>query len=67
MAEEVRVEVTCPACGAIVEAPDTDELVVRAREHTVDAHDYDIPAQHVRDAAVPAGAEAPDVQCRPEL
>ena len=61
------VEVTCPACGAIVEAGDTDELVVRAREHTIDAHRYHIPAEHVRDAAVPAGEQAPTVECRPEL
>jgi len=44
-------EVVCPACGAIVEAPDDDELVRRAREHTLDAHSYDIPTEHVLAAA----------------
>jgi hypothetical protein len=43
----MSVEVVCPACGAIIEAPDRDELVVRAREHTLDAHAYNIPTHHV--------------------
>lgn len=59
------LEVTCPACGAVVEAPDADELVVRAREHTIDAHRYVIPAQHVLDAAVRAGETGPVPDCRP--
>lgn len=44
-------EVVCPACGAIVEAPNDEELVTRAREHTLDAHSYDIPTEHVLAAA----------------
>ena len=44
-------EVICPACGALVEGEDDDELVARARQHTLDAHDYDIPAEHVLAAA----------------
>jgi hypothetical protein len=44
-------EVICPACGALVEAGDDDELIVRARQHTLDAHHYDIPPEHVRAAA----------------
>jgi enoyl-CoA hydratase/carnithine racemase len=43
----MTVEVICEACGAIVEAPDRHELVARAREHTLDAHAYNIPAEHV--------------------
>lgn len=41
----------CPACGALVEAKDSDELVQRARAHTLDAHRYDIPTEHVLAAA----------------
>ncbi|MEP6785234.1 MAG: hypothetical protein ABI898_05760 [Sphingomonadales bacterium] len=44
------LELECPACGAIVEASDMAEMIVLAREHTLDAHDYDIPDQHVIDA-----------------
>jgi predicted small metal-binding protein len=44
-------ELICPACGALVEAGDDDELIERARAHTLDAHDYDIPSEHVRTAA----------------
>lgn len=44
-------EVICPACGALVEGADDREIVERARAHTLDAHDYDIPAEHVRAAA----------------
>jgi hypothetical protein len=43
--------VVCPACRAIVEALDLDALITAAREHTLDAHSYDIPADHVRQAA----------------
>ena len=50
-------EVICPACGAIVEAPDDEELVRRAREHTMDAHAYDIPTEHVLVAAYDADEE----------
>jgi hypothetical protein len=44
-------EVICPACGALIEATDDAELVQRAREHTLDAHAYDIPTEHVLEAA----------------
>jgi hypothetical protein len=44
-------EVICPACGALVEGADDDELVERARAHTLDAHRYDIPTEHVLAAA----------------
>ena len=45
-------EVECPACGALVEAPDLAELIVRTKKHTLDAHQYDIPPAHVESAAV---------------
>ena len=51
-------EVICPACGALIEAPDDDELVQLAREHTVDAHAYDIPTEHVLEAAYDGDVEA---------
>ena len=44
-------EVLCPACGALVEAADDVALVERARSHTRDAHQYDIPTAHVLQAA----------------
>jgi len=43
--------VICPACGGIVEAETDTELVQRARAHTLDAHAYDIPPEHVLKAA----------------
>ena len=39
--------VVCPACGAIVESEDKDDLVNLAREHTESVHDYSLPAEHV--------------------
>lgn len=45
-------EVTCPACGAIVEAEDDHSLVEAARAHTLDAHRYAIPEEHVLQAAI---------------
>lgn len=50
-------EVICPACGALVEARDDSELVQLAREHTLDAHAYNIPAEHVLAAAYDAEEE----------
>lgn len=44
-------EVICPACGALIEAADDEQLVAFAREHTIDAHAYDIPTEHVLSAA----------------
>jgi pyochelin biosynthesis protein PchC len=40
-------EVVCPACGGIVEARNEKELVRLAKLHTLDAHGYDVPAEHV--------------------
>jgi predicted small metal-binding protein len=45
-------EVICPACGALTEGETDDELVQATREHTLDAHAYDIPREHVLAAAV---------------
>jgi hypothetical protein len=47
----VSREVICPACGALIEAADDEQLVGFAREHTLDAHAYDIPPEHVLSAA----------------
>lgn len=51
-------EVICPACGALIEASDDDELVQLAREHTVDAHAYEIPTEHVLAAAYDGDVES---------
>jgi hypothetical protein len=45
-------ELICPACGALCEGETDDELFVAAREHTLDAHHYDIPREHVIASAV---------------
>jgi hypothetical protein len=44
-------EVICPACGAITEGETNDALYEATREHTLDAHAYDIPREHVLAAA----------------
>lgn len=49
-------EVECPACGAIIAGADDDDLVSRAREHTVDAHGYVVPRDHVLGRIVPGPA-----------
>lgn len=53
----MSIEVVCPACGALVEAPDREELVLRAREHTLDAHAYNIPTEHVLASAYDSDEE----------
>jgi hypothetical protein len=45
-------ELTCPACGALCEGGTDDELYAATREHTLDAHQYDIPREHVIASAV---------------
>ena len=57
------IEVLCPACGAVVEGDSEDDLVERAREHTVDAHGYSIPTEHVLAAAVRDGEEPSAAEC----
>jgi hypothetical protein len=37
----------CPLCGGIIEAGDQAELIRLAKLHTLDAHGYDVPAEHV--------------------
>ena len=60
--------VICPVCGAMVEALDIDSLIIAAREHTLDAHAYDIPPDHVRQAARHTGRPAQDTADRqPDL
>jgi hypothetical protein len=48
-------EVICPACGALTEGVTDDELYQATREHTLDAHAYDIPREHVLASAFDAG------------
>jgi hypothetical protein len=57
------LEVTCPACGALVEGQGGPDLVTRAREHTLDAHRYEIPPEHVLEAALPAGTRVTGSPC----
>jgi predicted small metal-binding protein len=40
-------EVICPACGALTEGRTDDEIYQATLEHTLDAHGYDIPRDHV--------------------
>jgi hypothetical protein len=50
-------EVVCPACGGIVEAETLDELILLGKEHTRDAHHYDIPDEHIIAAAYEAASD----------
>jgi hypothetical protein len=43
----IGVEVLCPACGGLIEAPDIETLVALATEHCEVAHGYRIPREHV--------------------
>lgn len=47
------LEMTCPACGAIVESEDREELIVLAGEHTLAAHNYELPREHALAAIEP--------------
>lgn len=51
------LELICPACGALIEAPDMAKMIEFARAHTTDAHNYDIPEQHVVDAVTNGTSE----------
>lgn len=44
-------EVLCPMCGGLIEADDDEGLVRLAQEHTIDAHGYRVPPEHVLQAA----------------
>jgi hypothetical protein len=48
------MELLCPACGALIEAEDIDLLIEAASQHTLRAHQYAVPAEHIRHAAQPA-------------
>jgi pyochelin biosynthesis protein PchC len=52
---DALLEVSCPMCGGLIEAPNEDELVRLSRLHTLDAHHYDVPAEHVLTAMVASG------------
>lgn len=49
--EPTDVELMCPACGGLIEAPDMGRLVALATEHCEVAHGYQIPRKHVISAA----------------
>jgi hypothetical protein len=40
-------ELECPACGALIEDETDEQLVRSAQLHTIDAHSYVVPAEHV--------------------
>jgi hypothetical protein len=44
-------ELECPACGALIEEEDEQQLIASARLHTIDAHHYVVPDEHVLQAA----------------
>jgi hypothetical protein len=45
-------EVTCPACGGIIEADDLVQLIELAQEHSWVAHRYQLPPEHVAATAI---------------
>jgi pyochelin biosynthesis protein PchC len=47
MISGVVKQVTCPLCGGIVESGSPEKLIELARRHTMAAHGYDVPAEHV--------------------
>ena len=47
MMDGVVKQVTCPLCGGVVESDSPEKLVGLARRHTMAAHGYDVPAEHV--------------------
>lgn len=50
-------ELTCPACGAIVESHDREEVILIAGEHTLAAHSYELPREHAIAAIETVGDE----------
>jgi hypothetical protein len=44
-------EVTCPACGGLIEEPDDQALVAEAQIHALEAHQYQLSREHVLQAA----------------
>ncbi|MFI1758021.1 hypothetical protein [Streptomyces sp. NPDC020571] len=53
----VGLEVSCPMCGGLIEAADKDELIRLSQLHTVDAHRYNVPAEHVLASMAPGDTE----------
>ncbi|MEU8709983.1 hypothetical protein [Streptomyces sp. NPDC048565] len=49
----VGFEVSCPMCGGLIEATDEDDLIRLSQLHTIDAHRYSVPAEHVLAAMTP--------------
>lgn len=49
----VCLEVSCPMCGGLIEATDQEELIRLSQLHTLDAHRYHVPAEHVLAAMTP--------------
>jgi hypothetical protein len=47
-------EVICPACGGLIEQEDDDALYRAARLHTLEVHGYDVPREHLLQAATDA-------------
>lgn len=45
-------EVTCPACGGLIEGDHDDALYLAARMHTIEAHGYDVPREHLLQVAI---------------
>jgi hypothetical protein len=41
------MELSCPVCAGLVEAPDLEELIVLSQEHTLLEHAYELPREHV--------------------
>ncbi|WP_211269104.1 hypothetical protein [Saccharothrix syringae] len=50
---DAGLEVSCPMCGGLIEAADEDELIRLSQLHTLDAHRYNVPAEHVLAAMTP--------------
>lgn len=55
------IEIFCPACGALIEASEMEELISRAKAHALDAHNYKISAEHVIQAAEEAASSQQDL------
>jgi hypothetical protein len=55
--EQGRLELICPACGALIEANNMAEMIELARQHTLDAHNYAVPDEHVIDAVRDVGSD----------
>ncbi|WP_228004080.1 hypothetical protein [Amycolatopsis sp. YIM 10] len=51
------LEVSCPMCGGLIEATGQDELIRLSQLHTLDAHRYNVPAEHVLAAMTPGDSD----------